>query len=219
MKKAILGCLGVSLIVALVGGIGGYWFVVKPFWEGLSSLKEINQANEEIENQESYEPPETGELKAEQVERFVAVQKEIRSGLEGKIAYLEEEYGKIEEEANQVEPSLGELFGFWKEGLNLYAEAKKVQIDALNEHGFSLEEYQYVQRSFYQALGLEIIPYDLDSLANAASQEKLDIELEEFEIESKDISEETLKRNRELVTEYATEEEAGKWLPFAYWGI
>jgi hypothetical protein len=45
-----------------------------------------------------------------------------------------------------------------------YVEAKRVQVDALNEAGLSLDEYRWVRRQAYTALGMPMMDMDVAQL-------------------------------------------------------
>ncbi len=222
-KKFFLGCFGIIALVIVAVVILAYSLVYRPLQAGLASLEDIHKANERIENQEVYEPPEEGELTPEQVARFTAAQRKINQRLEERISELQEKYEDLSEEWETRDPGIREVMTAWGDVLRLYADAKEIQVDALNEQDFSLSEYEFVRSAFYQALGLELLPYRIDAIAEAAGERRsmLDMDkladLEQFERETRDISEQAQENNRELASEYS--EEAEEWLFFAWWGL
>lgn len=213
------GCLGVFVIVVVVAGVLAWFFVGRPVMNGLETFRDIHQTNERIENRASYDPPATGELTRDQVERFVAVQRSISEEMKQRLEELEQKYEQVNNQWDQREPTVREAIGVWQDLGQLYADAKAIQVEALNEQGFSLEEYRFVRHSFYQALGYELIPYNLDSIARAASEGDvgMGMDFERFRAEQSQIPEQTLAKNRELVMEYA--DGAEEWLAFAWWGL
>lgn len=219
-KKIALGCLGVGLLVVVVGGFWGYYSFVKPMMGNLTTIQtaaqEINEKNNEIRNQSSYAPPQTGEISEDQVERFVSVQRDIRNGLEELLTELQEKYEELGQEFEQRDPTFREMMNVGGDLMGLYADAKQVQVDALNEEGFSLEEYRFVQQSFYQALGVELFSYNIDQIARAAEDGNINMDMEEFESAQKQMRE-VPDRNRQLVSQYA--DSAEDWLVFAWWGL
>lgn len=212
-----IGCLGGFVIVIVIGGSLAYFFLIRPVMSGLDTFSEIHQTNERIENRDPYDPPTTGELEKEQVERFVSVQRTIRDKMEQRLSDFEEQYEEISDDWQQQEPSFRKALAAWSELGELYADAKQVQVEALNEEGFSLQEYRFVQSTFYQTLGFELLPYNVNSIAEAASKGDLRMDLEEFRDQQKEIPEETLRKNRELVADHTNEAE--EWLVFAWWGL
>ena len=215
-KKIALGCLGVGLLVLVGGGFFGYNYVVKPMMGSVSSLQNIHEKNTQITNQQPYSAPQDGELSANQVDRFVNVQREIRQGLENVLTEFQEKYEDMGQEWEERDPSIREMMNVWGDLVGLYSDAKQVQVDALNNEGFSLEEYRFVQQSFYQALGVELFSYNIDQIAKSAAEGNFELNMEEFEAAQEQMRE-VPERNRELVAPYA--DSAEDWLVFAWWGL
>ncbi len=216
MKKP-LGCLGVFVVLIAAGMFMVYAFVVRPMMGSWNTLREIHQVNERIENQQPYTPPEPGALVATQVERFVAAQRQINDRLEQKISGLQEQYNELSEDWQDREPSIREIVTAGSDLLQLYADAKTIQVEALNEQEFSLEEYRFVRNAFYRSLGYELMPYNLDAIAAAAGEGKLDMDPGAFKMQREDIPEEIHERNRDLVAPYT--DSADEWLIFSWWGL
>lgn len=215
-KKIALGCLVVAVVVIVGGGFAGYTFFVKPMMSGVNALQDIHEKNEQITNRSSYSQPHDGELNEDQVERFVNVQQEIRQGLENVLTEFQEKYDELGAELEERDPTIREMMNVYGDLVGLYSDAKQVQVDALNNHGFSLEEYRFVQQSFYQALGVELFSYNIDMMAKAAHEGNFNINIEDFETMQAEM-EEVPDRNRQLVAPYADSSE--DWLIFAVWGL
>ncbi|MCC5905444.1 MAG: hypothetical protein JJU13_04515 [Balneolaceae bacterium] len=215
-KKIALGCLGVFAVVVIGGGFFAYQYVAKPMMGSISALENIHEKNTQISNQSSYTPPANRELEEAQVERFVNVQREIREGLENVLAEFQDKYEDLGEEWEERDPSIREMMNVWGDLVGMYSGAKQVQVDALNNANFSLEEYRYVQQSFYQALGVELFSYNIDQIAKAASEGNFDFDMEQFE-ETQRQMDEVPQRNRDLVAPYA--DSAEDWVVFAWWGL
>ena len=216
-KKAVFGCMGVVGAVLFVLLLGLYLFVVRPVRSGLAALESVHRANERIENQDPYDSPPSGELEQEQVERFVSVQRQISERLEQELARLEEKYEEVSEQLEERDPSMREIMTVWGDIIKMYARAKDIQVEALNDQGFSLEEYHFVRRAFFQALGVGLLPYNLDSLAEAAASREVPTDMDAFEVRPDSPSTAVLERNRERVAEHA--DAADEWLVFAWWGL
>jgi hypothetical protein len=216
-KKLTLGCLGLGLLVLILGGYFIYTLLVKPVAGGISTLRDIHGANERIVNRAPYQPPATGEMTAAQVERFVSVQTAIRQGLQEKFSEFQNKYEEIGDDWERRDPTIREFTNVMGDALKLYAVAKRLQVNALNREGFSLEEYHFVRQSFYHALGVELLNYNLDLIAKAASEGKFDFGTEELEDEHTYYRVEVPPKNRELAAPYA--ESADEWIVFAWWGL
>lgn len=216
-KKIALGCLVVGLVVLIGGGLLTYNYVYQPLMGSVSSLQEIHEINEQIDDQSTYEAPADNELTESQVERFVAVQRQIQEGVEGRLAEFEQQYQELDQELQNREPTLTEIMNAWGDIVDLYSDAKQIQVEALNEHDFSLQEYRYVQQSFYSALGMELFSYNIDEIAAAASEGNFNINLEEYEKQQAELEQQVPQVNRELVSQYA--DSAENWMVFSWWGL
>lgn len=219
-KKIALGCLGVGLLLLIGGGLLTYNYIYKPVMGSVSSLQEIHETNTQIDNTSTYETPADNELTENQVERFVAVQKQIQTGIEGRLEEFQQKYEELDQElqSENREPGIGEIMNAWGDIVDLYSDAKQIQVEALNDYDFSLQEYRYVQQSFYSALGMELFSYNIDQIAEAASQGNFnDLNLEQFEKQQAELEQRVPEINRELVSEYA--DSAETWLIFSWWGL
>ena len=215
-KKIGIGCLVVALVVIVGGGYFAYSSFVKPLMSSVSVLEDISEANKQIRNKSSYSPPSNKEITPGQVDRFVQVQKSIRENLENRFSEFQQKYEELAEQLDGREPRISDLSGAYSDLIQMYSDAKEFQVNALNDQGFSLEEYRYVQLSFYQALGVELFSFDIDQIAAAASQGDFNIDMDEFRnLQSQ--MDEVPQSNRELVSTY--KDDADTWLIFGWWGL
>lgn len=215
-KKIGIGCLVIALVVVVGGGYFAYSSFIKPLMSSVTVLEDISEKNEQIANRSAYTPPASKEITPNQVDRFVNVQQEIRQNLESRFAEFQQKYEELEEELQGREPGLSELTGAWSDVMQMYADAKQIQVDALNDQGFSLDEYRYVQQSFYQALGVELFSFNIDQIADAASKGDFNLDMDEYRnLQSQ--MDEVPQGNRDLVSSY--KEDADTWLIFGWWGL
>ena len=218
-KKIALGCLVVGLVLLIGGGLLTYNYVYKPVMGSVSSLQEIHEKNERIDNKSTYQAPADNQLTEHQVERFVSVQRQIQSGIEERLAEFEEKYEELDQDmqSQNRDPNITEVMGAWGDMIDLYSDAKQIQVDALNEYDFSLQEYRFVQQSFYSALGMELFSYNIDEIAEAASEGDFNMNLEEYEKQQDELEEQVPQVNRDLVAPYT--DSAEEWLVFSWWGL
>lgn len=170
MKKALVGCAGLTLVLLVAGGGALYFYVYKPFvsdYVGSAvEMAAVADMNAEVENQAAYASPPDGKLSAEQVERLVRVQEAIKTGLGGRIEALEAKYEQMEAEGRTA--GYREVLGAWRDAAGLFTEAKRAQVRALNAEGFSLDEYTWVRREAYRAAGLGLPAVAVGDLLEAA---------------------------------------------------
>ena len=174
MKKGVLGCFGIFVVLTLIIGAGFYFFIYKPFISdyvgGFAQLAEVAELNDQVENRAAYLPPEDNVLRAAQVERFVSVQAEMEEALGQRVEALKAKYEKLEAEieAQGREANYLEMFAGFRDMMGLITEAKRIQVEALNRQDFSLEEYAWVRREAYRAAGLPVLSVGLVEAAEAA---------------------------------------------------
>src|SRR5690625_1383538 len=179
-KKIGIGCLVIALVVIVGGGYIAYSSLVKPLMSSVTVLEDITEKNNQIRNTSSYSPPSSKEITSNQVDRFVHVQQNIRQNLENRLSEFQQKYEELAEQLDGREPRLSDLTGAYSDLIQMYSDSKQFQVNALNEQGFSLEEYRYVQNSFYQALGVEFFSFNIDQITDAACREYFNIELYEY---------------------------------------
>lgn len=192
MKKFLIGCLGVVVVLTVVGGFLAYRFVVRPVQgvvQNLEQVGEIGNLNQQVSNRSAFVPPQDGVITQEQLNRYLAVQSEMKTRLSETVAALDAKYQGFQEQ----EPNLAnirEFFGAYQDILNLVIEAKKVQVEALNAQNFSLVEYGWVKREALRAAFLPFTGLDLSQLS------------EQTGVQLPDMSETIPEANIELLKPY-----------------
>lgn len=149
------------IVIGLIGFVA-YFFLYQPYVAPIVDIYQqagqIAALDDRVENQEHFTPPEDSVLRAADIERFVAVQQAMASGLTGQVDTLRMELEEMERHVkvqagsvdvaglrDAVERLIGQLI-----------EAKEVQVGALNEQAFSLEEYAWVRREIYRAADIPL---------------------------------------------------------------
>lgn len=215
MRKLLLGCFGVLLLLAIVGGVLGYVYVVRPASEYITALRQLGSLDElarQVRNQEPFEPPASGELSADLVERFARVQQSVQTTLGGEFARLQERYAAVEAAAaSSGRLGLRDLFDASRDLARVVGETRRAQVAALNEAGWSLAEYEWVKRRMYEAAGLLVSSLDVEALRAALASGADGVELKRPEPGP------VPDRNRALVEPYL--EKLKEWLPLAWLGL
>lgn len=203
MKNFVIGCLGVLVVLAVVGG-GVAWFkVIKPGMEfagGVAELgREYSELNEAIEDRSGFTPPADGELGEDRFQRFLAAQRRMRNELEGRVDTLQEKYESLEAEIDEPvgQAGVGDMMDAYGDLTGLLIDAKRAQVEAINAQEFSLSEYNWVREQVYRAIG--------ESVAVAAVSAGADYEVRVPEA------------TREMVEPYRDELLQGHAL--AWWGL
>ena len=184
-RKAIaLGCAVVFLLVAAATAAGFYFFVWVPgqgmirtgidtvrsgkdYVAGFSRLAEVAELDGGIASDPGYAPPAERVLSARQVEGFVAVQRRVREETGARFEQVTERYRGVGAPGAEVTPS--QIAAALNDFASLAVDAKRVQVAAVNELGFSRQEYTWVKTQVYLALGLgDVSEVDVERLMEAA---------------------------------------------------
>jgi len=169
MKKILVGCL-IVIVIAIIGvGAAGYFAyrAVKPVIDNASNYmekaREVTRLGENITVKTPYDAPANGELTEQQVERFIAVQTRVRSELSDKWTQIEQKSKELRDKAN--------VTSVFSDIANIWVDARKSQVNALNIQKFSEAEYEWVRRRVYEAAGVELAgSIDLSKIESLAGR-------------------------------------------------
>lgn len=221
MKKLLVGCLIVLALGVIVAIAGGYFLYraaspvlqnAKSYLQGMSELSELD---DQITNQSAHIPPANRELSQAQVERFVRVQDSVRAALGQRFTEIEAKYQHLKANADDRKPpSISDALSALTDLGNLFVQARRYQIDALNKEGFSQAEYSWVRDQVFQAAGMEVTSaIDLKQLETAVRDNTGLQDLKAPELPTLDVPE----KNRELVKPYLNK--ADQWIPLVFFGL
>ncbi len=225
MKKLLAGCLIVVVLLMVVAGVGAYflWRAAKPVYDGarqmvdgVSELAEAVEVESRLANTASYEGPASGELTPDQLERFLRVQAHVRRTLGQRAEAFKEKYkelGTTRPDGTEVPPSLSQLIAGLGEMSQVYVDARRAQVDALNAEKFSRDEFSWVRLRVYQAAGIEAARYDPRELERMIKTMATGAQVTVPEVTLPDAP----ARNRELVKPYASQ--IMEWLAMASFGL
>jgi hypothetical protein len=216
MKKLALGCLAVLLLLALAGGILGYYFVYRParqYIAALSQLGSLSDLDRQVVNRATFTPPGSGELTEELVRRFASVQDAMQTQLGGKVQQLGQQYEQISRSAEGVPPrDVSAVFGALRDLAGVVTEAKRIQVNALNQAGFSVAEYQWVRDQVYRAAGAGFAEVDFKAMWDAAQKGQIGMAPQKAREEGA-----VPDRSRELVRPYL--ERVPQWIALGWLGL
>jgi hypothetical protein len=210
MKKLLLGCAVVSVVLVVSGGALAYYFVYRPAREYVASfaqLQEVPKLNERIRNKATFTPPASGELTPDIVDRFVKAQDALRERMGTRVKELEAKYKGFDQ---SHQPSMSEMLGALKDLGALFVDAKRAQVEALNETGFSLEEYQWTRNAIYLAIGMPVHENLEAALRKAAGDSAAEEAM-------RDIRVQVPEANRKLVEPFA--KKLADNAPLAFFGL
>ena len=218
MKKFAIGCAIVLVLLVIVVGIGGYVLYqrfVGPMAEFVASVQQAADIEKEIRNTSSFTAPASGELTEDMVSRFVRAQSHLQTTLGTRMNELKATYDKLDQamKSEGRDASVTEGMGALRDLASLFVEGKKAQVEAINEAGFSLEEYEWIRSQVYAAVGVVAAGFDLKKIgeqAKAGNVEALS-GIDEGSLP------EVPELNRELVAPYVSQ--LKEWAPLAFFGF
>ncbi|HET9027216.1 MAG TPA: hypothetical protein VFN07_06805 [Trueperaceae bacterium] len=204
-KKFAFGCLIVAIAVLVVGGGAAYVYVIRPLTNTVKAgmeLPKLAELDRQVSNKRAFSAPEGGLLQASDVERYLRVTGSVMTGLEGKASELEKKYAQLKD----GNPGIRQVINAYADIIQLVVAAKEMQVKALNDANFSLDEYAWVRGAVLQATGHTPALVNLSALAAG--------EVEESTAAS---TTGVPEANVTLVAPYA--ERVGEYLPLALFGL
>jgi hypothetical protein len=221
MKKLLVGCLVILMLGGIVAVVGSYilYRAASPliedalnYYEGMSQLPEIER---QIENTTPHTAPASGELTEDQVKRFVNVQQYMRKSLGQRMTAIEEKYQHLKANSDSnVQVGITDQLSGLRDITNIYVDARRYQVEALNVERFSQEEYSWVRDRMFQAAGMEVgSRIDVEKLEEAVRRGTGIEDIRADRLPRPNVP----ARNRELVKPYL--ERMGDWLPFVFFGL
>jgi hypothetical protein len=222
MKKILGGCLIVLVIAAIGLAAAGFYAyrAMRPVIDNASTYmdkaREVSKLGEDITIKTPYQPPASGELTQQQVERFIAVQTRVRADLGDRWDQVEKKSKELKArtEANHGDWTFSEFTGVFSDIANIWVEARKSQVKAINIQRFSEQEYEWVRKRVYEAAGVQLAGNidlaKIEALArdNAA---KNGVTIPQMDLPK------VPEKNVELVKAHATQ--IKEWIPMAALGL
>ncbi len=167
MKKLAIGCGIVVLVLGVLAvGVGYYGYLkVRGTVQQFAELAKVPDIERQITVKTSYTPPASGELTASQVDRLMEVQKRVHDRLGENFAKFQQTYKSLADKKEATAADLPALISAYRDLAAMWLDAKRTQVDALNEAGLSLGEYKWIRSSAYQAIGAPYLDVDFARIA------------------------------------------------------
>jgi hypothetical protein len=167
MKKLAIGCLVIVVLGgAVLAGVGFYLYrKAQSTIAQFAQLQEVPNIERQVKAQGAFTPPASGELTDAQVERLVRVQTRVRERLGARFAEMEKKYKTLAQKENPTFSDMPEIVAAYRDVTAAWLDAKRSQVEALNETGLSLEEYKWIRDQTYQALGMPFVDFDITKFA------------------------------------------------------
>ena len=170
MKKLAIGCGIVLLLVgmAVVGATYYAYTKVKSTVAQLAELGQVTDIEKGVTNTSPFTAPSTGALTAAQVDRLVQVQTRVREKLGAGAAAIERNYKSLLDKKDASVTDLPALVGAYKDLAKTLVDAKRTQVEVLNQLNMSLGEYRWIRAEAYHSLGVPFVDMDFGRLVERA---------------------------------------------------
>ncbi|HEY7500004.1 MAG TPA: hypothetical protein VH740_15900 [Vicinamibacterales bacterium] len=168
MKKLAIGC-GIVILLCMIAGAGvGYYVYRKAqaLYQQVAQFGQIPEIERGVRARGEYAPPASGELTKAQLERLIRVQTSVRQRLGQQFAAMEQKYKALAQKDNATIVDAPTLLAAYRDLAAAWLDAKRSQVDALNEAGLSLEEYRWIREQAYRALGVPYVDFDVSKLVD-----------------------------------------------------
>jgi hypothetical protein len=192
MKKFLIGCSVVLLILALVAGWAFWRFVWQPgsqlVGDGIAQVTEsvrqvqslgktatrLSELEQEIRNQSDFAPPADGLITPDQLARWLTVELTAREAIGADLKRLEQEAseavtapeGSAVGNAERTRAALATLGQLGE----VATRGKQAQVTALNAAEMSISEYRWIRDTGIAALLAGGVSIGLDQLGQTAAQ-------------------------------------------------
>lgn len=179
MKKLAIGCLIIVVVAgAAIVGVGYYGYLkVRSTVSQFAELAKVRDIENGVRVKTAFAPPDSGELTARQVDQMIQIQTRVRERLGVNFAAFERNYKSLAEKKEATVVDLPELMSAYRDLAAAWLDAKRAQVDALNEAGISMQEYRWIRAQSYRALGIPFVDVDFGRLAEQAQSGKITAEV------------------------------------------
>ena len=168
MKKILIALL-VFFMLAGIATVGVGYYIYRQVRSTVTQFAELGQLPDierGVRVRGGFVPPASEELTEAQVARLVRVQTQVRTRIGERIAALETKYKALTEKTQASLSDAPALIAAYRDLAAVLIDAKRTQVDALNETGLSLEEYRWIRSQAYRALGAPYVDMDIGRLVD-----------------------------------------------------
>jgi hypothetical protein len=172
MKKLLIAlAIIMTLVVVAFVGVGFYVYrQVKSTVTQFAELAQLPQIESRVRVRGPYAAPTSEELTEKQVARFMQVQTQVRQRLGERFAEFERKYKALADKKDATLADAPTVIAAYRDLAATWLEAKRTQVDALNDAGLSLEEYRWIRNQAYRALGVPFVDLDVSKIVESAQR-------------------------------------------------
>jgi hypothetical protein len=174
MKKVAIGCLVVLVVCGVAAAAVGYYVygkarsTISEFTATATQFAELGkipQIENGVEIKTPFMIPSGGTLTQSQVDKFVHVQAHVRTRLGHNFEVLQQKYKTLMDKKDANVLDLPQLVAAYRDLAASWIDAKRAQVQALNEVGLSLSEYRWIRSESYKSLNMPLVDIDFGKIA------------------------------------------------------
>jgi hypothetical protein len=167
MKKLAIGCLIILVVGAAAAGGVAYWgyLKVRSTVSQFAELAKVPDIERSVRVQTPFTPPESGELTAKQVDQLLTIQGRVKDRLGNSFATMQRTYKSLADKKDATVTDVPALLSAYRDLAAAWLDAKRTQVDALNQAGISMSEYRWVRAQAYRSLGIPFVDVDFSRIA------------------------------------------------------
>jgi hypothetical protein len=170
----------------------------------------ISHAMDEQLKERDFTKPGSGEVTAEQVRRFVAVEETVEGHIGGGRAAFAEQQAALERAEKDGEIKLESALGAFSALKPMLMSAKPLQIQAMNREHFSKREFEWVRDQLYRAAAIPLTRVDASEMFSGGPDPAI-------RVRPMSPQQEVPAANQALARPIAARLEA--WRAFAFFGL
>jgi hypothetical protein len=218
MKKLAIGC-GIILLLLGIGAAGATYYIYRQARTMVSQFAELRQVPDierDIRKKDPFTPPSSEELTEAQLERLLKVQAHIRQRLGARFAEMEQKYKALSDKQEATLADVPTLMAAYRDLAAAWVDAKRSQVEALNEAGLSLDEYRWIRDQAYRAMGVPFMDFDVGKIVEQISSGSSTADVEPGRVRGS-VGPSGPEINRQLIEKFRKQFEEN--LPLASFGL
>ena len=172
MKKLAIGC-GIALLITGICAAGVAYYVYRQVSTTVAQFAELGKISDierDVRNRVTFTPPSTEELTEAQLDKLVKVQTHVRQRLGEHIKAFETKYKALAEKKDATLADAPAIMSAYRDLAATWMDAKRSQVEALNDANLSLDEYRWIRNQAYRALGQPFVDLDIAKIVEDAKR-------------------------------------------------
>jgi hypothetical protein len=172
MKKLLIAlAIIMALVVVAFVGVGFYVYrQVKSTVTQFAELSQLPTIESQVRVRGPYTPPSSDQLTEKQLASFMRVQAQVKQRLGERFAEFERKYKALADKKEATIADVPAIIAAYRDMATTWLDAKRTQVEALNDVQLSLDEYRWIRHQAYRALGVPYMDLDVSKIIDAAER-------------------------------------------------